>query len=128
MKTIVAMLAMVAAMMVGGAAMACGGGASGPLARGIVKKVYKSPVQAARNAAAGAMTRTLVKQDSGAPIVHGSEIARPQLVRSTKTTKLYRLVVKDPNDEVNGSARVLVTKIKGGFRASIQSGHVDASW
>jgi hypothetical protein len=127
MKTIATMVAVCAALFLGGKAMACGGGASGPLARGIVKKVYKSAPLAAKNAAAGAMTKTLLRQDSGAPIVNGSEM-RSTLMKSTKTTKLYRLVVKDPNDDVNGSARVLVTKIKSGYRANVQSGHVDASW
>jgi hypothetical protein len=127
MKTLVTALALMAAMVAGGKAMACGGGASGPLARGIVKKLYPSAPMAVKNGAAGAMTKTLLGQDSGAPIVHGSDV-QAALVRSTKATKFYRVTVKDKNDEITGSARVSVMKVTGGFRALIQSGHVDASW
>ena len=130
MKTVATMFAMLAALAVGGKAMACGGGsAAGKLGRGLVQKIYarQAPATAARNAAAGAMTKVIKSQDSSGPTVFG-RMMRATLLNTTVKTKLYSLNVNDPNGEVTGSAKVSIKKVTGGLQATIKSGKVDASW
>jgi hypothetical protein len=131
MKTILTVCALLVGLMVGGKAMACGGAAGGPLGRLAVKKTYRTPQLAARNAAAYAMSKKLLGQDSSSPSPVGKDMTAKLLKGGSRVTKTFSVQVKNnaQNGEVTGSAKVSVSKIAANkWRATVQSGTVDAEW
>src|SRR5262249_34727005 len=121
MKTLMAGLALVAALAMGGKAMACGGGAGGKLGRLTIQKVYRnvSPSVAARRATAYSMTRTLAAQDSSAPMV-STGMLKAKMIKKTAATKLYDVTVHDKDQEVTGEAKVSVAKIAKGLKVTVR--------
>jgi hypothetical protein len=129
MKTLLATLAILVGLAASGSAMACGNGAKGKLARVTIKKTYRSADMAARNAAAGAMTKLVKGQDNSGPALGGRSMVSKKLAGSTKTRDTFRVTVKDSNDTYSGSAKVQVMKLGSRkFQATILSGNVSASW
>jgi len=129
MKTFLTMCAMMAVLAVGGKAMACGGGSSARLSRLTVQKTYRSPVQAARNATAYAMNRGLKGQDSSTPTLAGRELKVTRMSGSLRSgMEKFKVLVKPNDDTFSGSAKVSTRKSTQGWRATVTSGSVDASW
>jgi hypothetical protein len=129
MKTLLATLAILVGLAAGGKAMACGGGASGKLGRLTVKKTYRNAQTAAKNATAGAMTKTILGQDSSGPSIAGKAMVTNLLAGATKKSQTFRVTANDPNQDYTGSAKVKVLKLAPGkYQATILSGDVSASW
>jgi len=130
MKTMLTICALLAAMVMGGTAMACGGAAGGPLGRVTIKTTRRTPQIAARNAAAYAMNKTLLGQDNSAPTALGRNMNLKSLKGGSSKTQLFRVTVKRlRSSDMTGSALVAVHKIAPSkWQATVKNGTVNVDW